>query len=61
MESALQIVCVERHIERPDGPALRPDGPRSKQSAPVAGRSAHAQSSLGFRVLCYVCWLDLRN
>jgi hypothetical protein len=37
-----------------DGPALRPDGPRS-------GQSAHAQCSLGFRVLCYVCWLDLRN
>jgi hypothetical protein len=37
-----------------DGPALRPDDPRSRQSA-------HAQNSLVFRVLCYVCWLDLRN
>jgi hypothetical protein len=33
-----------------DGPALRPDSPRL-----WAGRSARAQSRLGFRVLCYVC------
>jgi hypothetical protein len=38
-----------------DGPALRPDGPRSGQSAPGGGRSARAQSRLGFRVLCYGC------
>jgi hypothetical protein len=31
-----------------DGPALRPDSPRL-----WAGRSARAQSRLGFRVLCY--------
>jgi hypothetical protein len=34
---------VERHFEPADGPAL------------WAGRSARAQSSLGFRVLCYGC------
>jgi hypothetical protein len=40
---------IERAVRGPDSPRL------------WAGRSAHVQSSLGFRVLCYVCWLDLRN
>jgi hypothetical protein len=44
--------AVEHHIERPNGP---------DSSRLWAERSVHAQSSLGFRVLCYVCWLDLRN
>jgi hypothetical protein len=47
-------ILVWHQKEPADGPALEPDGPRSGQSAP-------AQSRLGFRVLCYVCWLDLRN
>ena len=50
MESALQIVCVERHIERPDGPALRPDGLRW-----WSGLSACAQNQLGFRVSRGIC------
>jgi hypothetical protein len=43
-----QEAYVEHQFELADGPALRPDGPRS-------GRSARAQSNLGFRVLCYGC------
>ena len=42
-------VDEDRTVRGPDSPRL------------WAGRSARAQSSLGFRVLCYVCWLDLRN
>jgi hypothetical protein len=56
--SLLLLVCsappkgrgayVEHRFELADGPALRPDGPRL-----WVGRSARAQSRLGFRVLCY--------
>jgi hypothetical protein len=48
-----QGAYVGHQIERADGPALRPDGPDSLRL--WTGRSAHAQSSLGFRVLCYGC------
>jgi hypothetical protein len=50
--------CVERHIERPDGPALRPDGPRSGQSAPV-GRTVRACTEQ-FRVPSFVLCLLAR-
>jgi hypothetical protein len=49
---------VERHIERPDGPAWRPDGPRSGQSAPV-GRTVRACAEQ-FRVPSFVLCLLAR-
>jgi hypothetical protein len=51
-----QLECfrlLEPILSRADGPALRPDGPDGPRLG--AERSARAQSSLGFRVLCYGC------
>jgi hypothetical protein len=48
-------ILLEPILSRADGPALRPDGPRSGRFAPGDQTVPRAQSSLGFRVLCYGC------
>jgi hypothetical protein len=44
------IMVFGTKLRLADGPALSPDSPRLG-----GGRSARAQSRLGFRVLCYGC------
>jgi hypothetical protein len=53
---ASEMVLLKAKMSLADGPVLRPDGPRWRR-----GRSAHAQSQLGFLVSRGICCLKPRD